>query len=837
MTRRPLAIALALCAGALNAGAAHNPRTPPTPQNPPAGQAPQGQGPGQGARPPQQEGPKPYREVITAQAVTDSGVFIIHRIGEKLFYEIPRNMFGREFLLIADYRGTTRGVNLAGEELNNRIVRWELLGNRALFRIVSYENRADTTRAVSRAVSLSNLAPIVMSFDIAAFSPGDSNVVIEVTRLFTTDVGELNLRQDRVRIRRLDPSRSLVERARSFSRNVEVSALQTFEVDSVPRVGFGADSGDATLNSLTVLMNYSMVLLPDRPMMARLCDDRVGYFNLTFRDYGSGDAAVPERCFISRFRLEPSNPGARVSDPVEPITWYIDPATPEALVPWMIRGVQAWEPVFRAAGFSNAIRARVAPTAAEDSTFDLDDARFSTIRWTASRTANAQGPHVSDPRSGEILNANVIFYHNITQLVRNWYWTQAGATDPRASALPLPDSLMGELVAWVVTHEVGHSLGLRHNMIASGFYPVDSLRSRSFTCRMRNTSPSIMDYARYNYVAQPGDGACLMQGIGDYDYYAINWGYGRIPGAASPEAERPVLDSLARLQDANPYYRWLGDRDPTDPRAEPEQLGDDAVRATGLGVQNIRRLATMLIPATTRDPRENYDLLNDLYGALIGQWRREMGHVAVIVGGLYHDERYAGQAGVRYTPVPRAKQADAVRFLLAEAFTTPGYLLDTAVLRRIEYTGSVERLRRGQDTLLTILLQDSRLARMAENVSFGAMYGIPDLLGDLRRGLFTEAAAARPVADAYRRNLQRGFVDQLDRLINTPLTAQVRTPPRFLRQAPPPPRPADARALARAELRDLDTSLRAVILRTTDRTTKAHFEDLRARIDRILNPR
>ena len=835
MLRSTLVSTIALAVSLAGPAVAQN-----RPQNPPSGQGQQGQQQG-GGRPQQQEGPKPYQEVITPQMQPDSGVFIIYRSGEKLFYEIPRNMFGREFLLIADYRGTTRGVNLAGEELNNRIVRWERLGNRVLFRIVSYANRADSTRAVSRAVLMSNLAPIVMSFDIAAFSPEDSNLVIEATRLFTTDVGELNVRQDGVRVRRLDTSRTAIERARSFPRNIEVSAIQTFEVDSIPRTGLGAGAGDRGLNSLTVLMNYSMVLLPDRPMMARLCDDRVGYFGVTFRDYGSYEASVPERCFIARFRLEPSNPAARVADPVEPITWYIDPATPEKLVPWMIRGVEAWEPVFRAAGFSNAIRARVAPTAAEDSTFDLDDARYSTIRWTASQTANAMGPHVSDPRSGETLNANVIFYHNITQLVRNWYWTQAGAADPRASALPLPDSLMGEMVAWVVAHEVGHSLGLRHNMIASGFYPVDSLRSRSFTCRMRNTSPSIMDYARYNYVAQPGDDACLMQGIGDYDYYVINWGYGRIPGAGSPEAERPVLDSLARLQDANPYYRWLGDNDPTDPRAEREQVGDDAVRATLFGVQNIRRLAAMLIPATTTDPRENYDLLNDMYGALISQWQREMGHVAVIVGGLYHDERYAGQAGVRYTPVPRAKQADAVRFLLAEAFTTPAYLLDTAVLRRIEYTGSVERLRRSQATLLTTLLQDARLARMAENASFGPTYGISDLLGDMRRGLFAEAAAGRPSADVYRRNLQREFVDQLDRLINTPLAVPRAGGPGGFPggpgATPPPPRPADARALGRAELRDLDTQLRTALIRTTDRLTRAHFEDLRSRIDRTLNPR
>jgi hypothetical protein len=779
--------------------------------------------------------PKPYNQVITPGAITDSGVFTVHRIGEKLFYEIPKAMFGRQFLMVADQRGTIRGIRYAGEEISNRIVVWERMGNKVFLRIVSYAMRADSTHPVARAVRLSNIAPIIMSFDVASWHTPDSSAVIETTKLFTTDVSELNLRQSGVRVRRLDPARSVVDRARSFPRNLEVSALQTFEVDSVPN--FVGGPPNRSLNSITMLMNYSMVLLPEQPMMARLCDNRVGYFNLSFENYDEDRVSGPRRCFIKRFRLEPKDPNAAVSDPVQPIVWYIDPATPAKWVPWLIKGVEMWEPVFRAAGFSNAITARVPD--ASDSDFDIDDARFSTIRWLPSTIENAYGPSVSDPRSGEILNANIGFYHNITSLVEAWYWTQAGAADPRARTLPFPDSLMGLMVAYVATHEVGHSLGLRHNMVASTYYPVDSLRSKSFTCRMKGTSPSIMDYARYNYVAQPGDSACLMQGIGPYDLFAIDWGYRRIPTAPSPDAERPILDSLARLQDSQPWDRWIGDGEPVDPRIITEALGDDPVKASGYGVRNIKRLVPMLIPATTTDRLDNYDRLDDMYTELISQWSREMNHVAVVVGGVYQFTKYASQSGRVYQPVPRAKQAEAVQFLNENVFTTPSFFFDPEILRRIEPTGFVERIRARQTAILNLLFQDGRLSRLADQAATQpGSYTIADLCGDVRRGIFSEFGTGAVRVDEYRRNLQRAFVDQMERLISTPLVTPL--PPGFTPFpgfTPPAPRPADARAQARLELVDLQTALRGALPRAGDRATRAHVVDLLARIDQILNPR
>jgi hypothetical protein len=831
---RVAVVVAALAAAAAPGLHAQRPGGPPT-----GGERPAAQGPGgfRGQQQPQE--PRPYAEVITEKATSDTGVFIIHRIGEKLYYEIPRAMLGRDFLLKVAQRGTVPGVGYAGEEVTDRVVRWDRLGDRILFRMVSYQIQADSNLPVYRAVQLSNQPAILMSFNIAAFSPADSNIVIDATPLYTTDVQELNQRQ-RFHSRRMDPARSVIERVKTFPENVEVSALQTFEVDSVPGGGGGGFGGGRGTNTITMLLNYSMVLLPANPMQPRLCDNRIGFFSISFEDFGLDRPRVERRCYISRWRLVKKDPNAAVSEPVKPIVFYIDNATPAKWVPWLIKGIEAWQPVFEAAGFKNAIIARPAPTPQEDPKFDLDDARYSAVRWLPSTVENAYGPHISDPRTGEILQSSVGWYQNITSLLQAWYWVQVGAVDPRAARLPLPDSLMGQMVSYVITHEIGHTLGLPHDMVASGLYPTDSLRSPTYT-RANGTSYSIMDYARNNYVAQPGDDVQLMPKIGPWDYYTINWGYRRWPGLTTPEAERPALDSLARLQDTHPEYRY-GAMDGIDPRTEREGLGDDPVKSTGYGLRNLKREMPMLLRATTTNGLEDYDLLDDMYGRLIGQWGLEMNQLAVVPGGVWRHEKYPDQAGVIHTPVPRARQAAAVKFLVENAFATPTWMLDTAVLRRIEPTGSVERIRTRQTALLNTLLQDARLSRMDEQSAFATAaspaYGIADLLGDLRRGLFSEASAARPATDAYRRNIQRAFVEDMDRLINTPLDAQVpRRLPNFPGFTPPPPRPADARALARAELQALDAQLRGAEVRTRDAVTKAHWADLRFRIDRILNPR
>jgi Met-zincin/Domain of unknown function (DUF5117)/Domain of unknown function (DUF5118) len=778
---------------------------------------------------PAAEGPKPYDQVIPRGAKTDSGVFIVHQSNEKLWYEIPRRALGLEFLLVSDYAATQEGTRYAGENLNSQVVRWQRMGNRVLLRSVSYDMVADSANPVSRAVHLSNVEPVLMSFDVAAFSPNaDSNVVIEVTKLFTTDVPELGARRA-YRMRQLDPARSFIEHVKSFPINVEVTALHTFANDSVP-------GQNRTLGSLTFEMHYSMVQLPERPMARRLCDNRVGYFSITQLDFGTEEQRVATRCYITRWRLEPKDPNAAVSDPIKPIVFYIDPGTPKQWVPWMIKGVNAWEPAFRAAGFSNAIMARVAPTPREDPNFDLDDARYSTIRWLPSTIENAYGPHTSDPRTGEILQTNIGFFHNVMNLVRDWYFVQVGPLDPRAQRLPLPDSLMGEFLSYVVTHEVGHTLGFPHNMKSSSSYPVDSLRSASFTAKYGDEA-SIMDYGRFNYVAQPGDGARLIPILGPYDYYAVDWGYRRIAGAATPEAERPALDSLARLQDANRMLRF-GNADGVDPEAQTEDLGSDPIAATTLGLKNVRRVMPLLLPANTTDPLRDYSDLNENYGRLIGQWQRELGHVVTLVGGVYRAEKYPDQSGVIFTPAPRARQQAAVRYLLDNAFETPAFFLDVDVLRRIEPNGTVDRIRQSQGQLLDGLFNDVRMNRLVDQEALATAaapaYGLADLLHDVRVGLFRELASGAKI-DIYRRNVQRNFVD----LLGTKLLPPPPPPPAppFPGFVPPPPRPEEAKSMVRGELRDLDAAIAAALPRETDRGTRLHLQDLRYRIDRILNPR
>jgi len=787
-----------------------------------------------GGRGSQNQGPKPYAEVVTSDAVSDTGVLIIHRIGEKLLLEIPHAQLDRQFLLVGDLAGAQEGTGYAGVVSVSRVVHWQRIGNRVLLRNVGYGIVADSSTPVSRAVRLNNVEPIIMGFDVEAYS-ADSNPVVDVSKLFTTDVPELAVSGGggfgrARRPRRFDPARSLIEDAKVFPTNLNVKAIQTWSSDSVPE--------DRSLGSITEVAQYSMVALPDTLAPRRLCDKRVGFFSTDQIDYGTTEQRAAQRCYIDRWRLVPKDPTAAVSDPVTPIVFYIDPATPAQWVPWLIKGVEDWQPAFRNAGFSNAIIARRAPTPAEDPNFSMDDARYSYVRWLPSTVENAFGPHIADPRTGEILQSSIGYYHNVMNLARDWYFLQVGPDDPRAATLPLPDSLMGRLLEYVVAHEVGHTLGFPHNFRASASVPVDSLRSPSYTKRWGDT-PSIMDYARFNYVAQPGDGAALIPTISVYDSFAVNWGYRRFPTATTPESERPFLDSLARQQDANPMLRF-GNLDGIDPNSQREAVGDDPVRASTFGLMNLKRVMRMLIPATTANGLEDYSDLSEMYDRLIGQWQFEISDVLTDVGGVYRHEKYPDQAGPIHAPVPRATQASAVRFLDTNVFATPMWLYDPQVLQRIEPSGFAERVLKLQKFVLDGLLNDGRLNRLADQAATATpaapAYTIADLLGDTRRSIFSELGARQVAVDAYRRNVQRLWVDELNDHLNPPAPARPSPAIRRPGFTPPPPMPGDAQALMRAELQSLDTAIRQALPRAANGETRAHLEDLRYRIGRALNP-
>ena len=779
---------------------------------------------------------EPYDEVIEADVETDEGLFTIHRDGDRLFYEIPDSLLGAELLLVSRIARTATDVGYGGEKTGTQVVRWERQGDRVLLRTVSYENVADEEKPIYEAVRNANFEPIIRAFEIEALSEDSAGVVIEVTDLFATDVPVLGLqkaRRERYKVRRLDKERSFVASARSFPQNVEVRSVLTYEAQNPP--------SNSPTGTLSLEMNHSMVLLPKEPMRPRLYDERVGYFSVAQTDYGLDEQKAARRRYITRWRLEPSDTAAfrrgELVQPEKPIVYYIDPATPEKWRPYIKKGVEDWNEAFEAAGFKDAIVAKDPPSPQEDSTFSPEDVRYSVIRYFPSETENAYGPHVHDPRTGEILESDIGWYHNVMNLLRNWYVVQTAATNPKAQSVKLEDEVMGELIRFVSAHEVGHTLGLPHNWGSSAAYAVDSLRSPTFT-DVHGTAPSIMDYARFNYVAQPEDGVTqLLPRIGAYDAYAIRWGYRPLPDVRSPEAERPTLNAWVREREDDPaYFYGRQTRGRIDPRSQSEDLGDDAVRASRYGIQNLKRIVPNLVAWTSEEGR-GYDDLDEIYAQTVAQWRRYLAHVARHIGGVYETPRTSDQAGAVYEPVPRARQQAAMAFLHEHAFARPDWLLDRQLLRRIEHAGALERVRQAQTSVLALVLDPQRLARLieAEAMRGDSAYAPAEMMDDLREGLWRELRRGEPV-DVFRRNLQRGYLERLGAL----LTEEVKAPPAALQSAigftPVDVSQSDVRPYVRGELLALQADVRRALPRVEDRATRLHLQDVQARVERMLNP-
>jgi len=767
---------------------------------------------------------KPYGDVITSAAKSDEGLFTSHFVGDKLYFEIPIDLFEKDMLLVSRIAKVPAGfgggyVN-AGSKVNEQVVRWSKRGNNVDVKVISFENQSDEESPIYQSVEANNFFPILYSTKILAYNSDSTAVVVEVNSLFENDIEAINgvspTLKKRYKVKRLDPNRSYIESAHSYPTNVEVKHLMTYEAEEPPERG--------QAGTISLLMNQSMILLPEDKMMPRLADDRVGWFTVKKYDYDSEELKSDDFELIRRWRLIPKDIEAykrgELVEPVKPIVYYLDPATPVKWRPYFKQGIEDWNVAFEKAGFKNAIIAKDPPSKEEDPEFSPEDMRYSMVRYVASTTRNATGPSVTDPRTGEIIGSSIIWYHNHLRSYRNRYMIEAGAQNPSARTLNTPEKEIGEMMRMVIAHEIGHALGLPHNMKASAAYPTDSLRSAKFT-QQYGLTPSIMDYARVNYVAQPGDeGVRYIRMMGPYDLYAINWGYRYLPEAKTSREEKSVLDKWILEKAGDPVYEFGGGYDGVDPQSQRESLGDDQVKASEYGLANLKRVVPNLVEWTAKEGY-NYDDLNEVYGELTGLWRGYVTHVITNIGGVYETSKTSNQEGAVYQPVPKEMQKKAVNFLNTHAFTTPEWLLDQDLLTRIESSGAIERVQNLQTRALTTVLDEKRLKRMITNeqVSGNQAYTAIELMNDLRTGIFSELYAGRK-ADAYRRNLQRSYIDAASAYVQK---LKAEDSEGIVK--------SDIIALMRGDMERLKRDLNQRKNNVNDPLTRYHWNDLVARID------
>ncbi len=785
---------------------------------------------------------QPYDKVITKEAITDKGLFDVHKVDSKYYYEIPDSLFSKEMLMVSRISKTASGIGFGGGKINTKVLRWEKRDKKVLLRVVSHDVVASDSLPIHEAVVNSNFEPVLYAFDIKAINKKDSTklaTVIQVNDLFEEDVKALGMPEfyrNRYKVSRLEGSRSYIESLKSFPLNIEARHVKTYAAGNPP--------SNATLGSISIEINNSMILLPEEPMKRRAFDSRVGWFTSSQIDYGLNVQESKRVTYLDRWRLEVKEEDiekfkrGELVEPKKPIVYYVDRATPEHWVPYIKQGIEDWQVAFEAAGFKNAILAKDPPTIEEDPEWSPEDVRYSVVRYLASPIPNANGPRVSDPRSGEILESDINWYHNVMSLLRNWFFVQTAAINPDARGVAFKEEVMGRLIRFVSSHEVGHTLGLPHNMGSSAAYPVDSLRSATFTQKY-GTAPSIMDYARFNYVAQPGDeGVALMPQIGIYDKYAINWGYRPILDKSETE-EKEILDSWILKHAGDPLYRFGHQQvgDVVDPSSQTEDLGDDAIKASTYGINNLKLIVPQLIEWTAEDGKDYKDL-NVLYGQVIAQFNRYMGHVSNNIGGVYEHQKTYDQEGAVYTPVAKEHQQNCMIFIQDQLFKTPEWLIDPNIFNKIEYSGSVERIRKTQERTLNNILSLGRMARLLENEAINGKeaYSLLNMMNDLRKGIWSELRRGNSI-DIYRRNLQKAHIDRLAYLMTAESEAKQSEMGGYRKSTAINTSQSDIRSIARAQLNVLKRDINNAIARTSNPMSKYHLQDAVTRINQILEPK
>ena len=780
----------------------------------------------------------PYDKVVTKEMKTDEGLFKVHSLEDTFLFEVPDSLLNREMLMVTRIAKTANGIGFGGGKTNTQVLRWQRKGKKILLRVVSHNVVADTILPVHEAVVNSNFEPVLFSFPIKAFNKDTTAVVIDATSLFSTDVKPLGFPQfyrKRYGVTRIDKTRSYIDRVSSYPENIEVRHVKTYFAGKPPSNG--------SVGSISVEMSNSMILLPKVPMKRRYFDERVGWFARGQVDYGLDAQRSKTVTYLDRWRLEVKEEdlakfkAGELVEPKKQIVYYVDRATPEVWRPYIKQGIEDWQVAFEAAGFKNAIIAKDPPSKEEDPEWSPEDVRYSVVRYLASPIPNANGPHVSDPRSGEILESDINWYHNVMSLLRNWFFIQTAAINPEAQTIEFKDEVMGRLVRFVSSHEVGHTLGLPHNMGSSSAYPVDSLRSASFTKKF-GTAPSIMDYARFNYIAQPEDkGVALMPDIGPYDKHAIEWGYRPILDKTAVD-EKETLNKWILDRADNPIYRFGHQQagGVVDPSSQTEDLGDDAIKASAYGIKNLQRILPNIEKWTTKDG-ENYDEMATMYSQVLSQFNRYMGHVTANIGGVYEYYKTSDQEGVVYTHVTKSHQKNALDFINKELFFTPTWMIDKNIHAKTQFSGAIEKIGNIQTRTLHNILDAGRMARMIENQTMNGAkaYSLVAMFSDLRKGVWSELYSGKRI-DTYRRNLQRAHINRLDYLLNTAKN-QRGLNRGYLKQSSVNIGQSDIKAMVRGELNRIKREIRAAISKAPNTTSRYHLQDAIARIDMALDPK
>lgn len=802
---------------------------------------------------PPKTGPRSYKELITPKAKTSKGLFNVHKIDDKFYFEIKESLFGREIMAITRFSKVAGGGGVYGGELaNQQVVKFEKgPDNKVFMRVVTVISVADSSQPIYKAVKNSNLDPIAASFDIKAFGADSTGAIIDVTDYFKGDNQAVSMSpaaKRRLSLTAIQSDKSYIESIKSFPINTEVRSVKTFGA-SAAMPGMGAAPSPFPSASLpaanaagviTLEINNSFILLPEKPMQKRLNDIRTGYFVDDYTVYSDDQQKTEESSFIVRWKLQPKKEDVEkwkrgeMVEPEKPIIYYIDPATPKKWRSYLIQGVNDWQAAFEKAGFKNAIMGKEWPEG--DSTMSLEDARYSVIRYFASDIQNAYGPNVHDPRSGEILESHIGWYHNVMSLLHDWYFVQTAAVDPEARKMKFDDDLMGNLIRFVSSHEVGHTLGLRHNMGSSSKTPVEKLRDKAWVEANGHTA-SIMDYARFNYVAQPEDNisrAGLFPRIGEYDKWAIEWGYGY--GADNEEDDKKQRNKLYNERLSKNPRVWFGTYEYgnlSDPRTQSEDLGDNAMKASDYGVKNLKRIMAKL-PEWTKEEGDRYQNLQQMYGQVVSQFNRYLGHVARNIGGYYETPKSVEQAGDVFEVTPKAIQKEAVAFVNNHLFTTPEWMLNYNILNKINSPVS-DQLSTIQDNVLGSVLSASRLTKMAVHANrFPNAYTVDELLNDMEKNILSEWTAKKSI-DGHRRNLQKSYVERMIALLGTNAASPAMGG--FTVSTSVDSKKTDVYSVVRGHLNAMKNASQAAASVATDSMTKYHLQDITERIKRALEPK